>query len=644
MTGTEKWARPMALIDRWEGHVPWILAVVSGLLYFLTLAPTVGHTDAGELSAVAYTFGVAHPTGYPLFTLLGWIFTRIPMGSVAWRLNFMCMLFVTGGVYVWARFLREFYIQLRTSVKKGDSSYALRIKVANLLGTIVGTLMLCLGRTWWTQATGTEVYSLQCMLFGLMLWALLRAWYAKEDVFLRWGIFAVALAMCFTNHLTAIVVMPGVLYLYFVRFRLKLSSIKQGLGLAGIGILVLVVFYGMLVLVAQSHPAYNWGNASDRIRLWHHISGRQFSTFMFLGAKAFGKNLLAYFNRLPNELGWDLIWPKIPIWIMLGGIVFQGMSYTFERRREWAIFLGLGFFSNIFWAANYSIKDPEPYFLFSFMVVAFLGAMFLRWSWIGYKKFAPYFSGAFAIVLAFQLFWNFGAVNQREVRQYADYAQAALESLPPNAIVISRYWDGFVGPAYYLQACEGLRKDVTIVDYSLLHDRHWYVTQLRAQDPALTNALAGSLGEWEKAVSDFDLKGKVNPVILQPRFEAVYYGILDQLKTRPVFIGTEIFEGIASREIPQPKGMLPVPDAYFVKLRYPDSTNTYLPCPLPQAAKIRFGGDTEERERNDLLKMIGQAWAMRANYETQAGHTMEAQAWNSLIGSLPKRFVEAASK
>ncbi|HEX2898733.1 MAG TPA: DUF2723 domain-containing protein, partial [Bacteroidia bacterium] len=184
------------MIEKWERHMPWLMALLVGILYLLTMAPTIGHTDSGELDAVAYTYGVAHPTGYPLFTLLGWLFTRLPFGTPALQMNVLCLLFVVGSAFVWAHFLREFFIQMRTSVKKGDSSYALRIKVANLSGTIAGTLMLCFGRTWWFQSTSSEVYSLQCLLLMFMLWSLLKAWYAKEKVFRAWAIFALALALC----------------------------------------------------------------------------------------------------------------------------------------------------------------------------------------------------------------------------------------------------------------------------------------------------------------------------------------------------------------------------------------------------------------------------------------------------------------
>jgi hypothetical protein len=634
MTGTEKWARPMALIEKWEPFAPGLMAVIVGILYFLTMSPTIGHTDSGELDAVAYTFGVAHPTGYPLFTLLGWIFTRIPIGTIAWRMNFMCLLFVVGSAWVWAKFLREFFILMRTTVKKGDSSYALRIKVANLAGTVLGTLMLCFGRTWWMQSTSSEVYSLQCLLLAVMLWTLLKAWHSKEKVFKAWAIFAVVLALCFTNHLTSIILLPGTLYLFFVRFGFKGSAIKNGLGLAGIGLGVLVVFYGMLMLVAAAHPAYNWGNPEDWPRLWHHISGKQFSVWMFNGPKAFGKNFVAYLNRLPNEFGWDLIWPKIPIWIGLGAMVFQGMTYALQRRREWAIFFGVGFLSNVFWAANYSIKDPEPYFLFSFMTIAFLGAMLLRWSWIGMKKVAPFLSGAFLIVIGFQVFWNFGVNNQRGAYQYEDYARATLASLPENAIVVSKAWDVFVGPASYLQGCEGFRTDVAIVDYSLLHDRHWYAQQLKVQDPELAKALGVRLDEWEKAVYDFDIKGKVNPAVLGPRFDAVYNGILSQLNTRPVFLAPEMLTAFSNGEIaPPPSGWVPLPSRYLVQLIPAENAAQYVPIAAANNP-IRFGGDEDEYEYRLLKNFLAQSLNFRANYDQQNGKTAEAEALRAEVKAL----------
>lgn len=89
--------------EKLRAWVPAVCAVLAGLFYFFTLAPGLNHTDAGELALVADSLGVAHPTGYPLFTILGWLFLKIPIGPVIWQMNLLALLFTVGGVYVFSR-------------------------------------------------------------------------------------------------------------------------------------------------------------------------------------------------------------------------------------------------------------------------------------------------------------------------------------------------------------------------------------------------------------------------------------------------------------------------------------------------------------------------------------------------------------
>src|SRR4051812_34333959 len=65
----------------------WGLGIFVLLIYGVTLCPSVGGGDSGELATVAYTLGIAHPPGYPLYTLFGKLFTTLPFGTVAWRVN-----------------------------------------------------------------------------------------------------------------------------------------------------------------------------------------------------------------------------------------------------------------------------------------------------------------------------------------------------------------------------------------------------------------------------------------------------------------------------------------------------------------------------------------------------------------------------
>ena len=84
-----------------------VFIVVFGI-YLATTAPTVDFIDSGELAAVAYTLGIAHPTGYPVFTLIGWLFSHIPVSAaVIFRLNVMNALFCTLGIIFYILFLDE---------------------------------------------------------------------------------------------------------------------------------------------------------------------------------------------------------------------------------------------------------------------------------------------------------------------------------------------------------------------------------------------------------------------------------------------------------------------------------------------------------------------------------------------------------
>ncbi len=82
-----------------SGKSPLICAVivfaVALTVYILTLAPTVGLVDSGELTVAASKFGVPHPPGFPFYILLTHVFSLVPIGKVAVRVNFASALFAT---------------------------------------------------------------------------------------------------------------------------------------------------------------------------------------------------------------------------------------------------------------------------------------------------------------------------------------------------------------------------------------------------------------------------------------------------------------------------------------------------------------------------------------------------------------------
>jgi len=65
-----------------------LTSLVAWLVYVRTACRTVFVGDSGELAAAVHTLGVAHPPGYPLYVLLGKLFSlQVPVGRPVYRLN-----------------------------------------------------------------------------------------------------------------------------------------------------------------------------------------------------------------------------------------------------------------------------------------------------------------------------------------------------------------------------------------------------------------------------------------------------------------------------------------------------------------------------------------------------------------------------
>ena len=80
--------------------------LLSLIVFLVTAAPGVTFTDAGELAGVCTSLGVAHPTGYPLFTIMGHLWTLLPIAeSPVFELNLFAGMLVSIAVFILFFFL-----------------------------------------------------------------------------------------------------------------------------------------------------------------------------------------------------------------------------------------------------------------------------------------------------------------------------------------------------------------------------------------------------------------------------------------------------------------------------------------------------------------------------------------------------------
>ncbi|MGC8766550.1 MAG: glycosyltransferase family 117 protein [Brevinematia bacterium] len=150
--------------------------VIVFINYILNLTPSVAAGDHGELATTTYSFGAPHPSGYPLFAILGKFFTYFPFGNIAYRVNLMSAFAGAATTFVFFFLaLKILGITRKPDVVRDTESLDLRIYIP----AILGSLMLGFSNLLWNQSIIGEVYSLNSFLNGITL-IVFMLWY--EDV------------------------------------------------------------------------------------------------------------------------------------------------------------------------------------------------------------------------------------------------------------------------------------------------------------------------------------------------------------------------------------------------------------------------------------------------------------------------------
>src|SRR5438552_16445635 len=97
----------VAAMSRSIQGAAWVAALAALWAYALTLSPTVAWVnlgeDSGALLVASATLGIPHPTGYPLFVLLGRVASLLPLGAIAFRINLTAAIAGAASVYFLVR-------------------------------------------------------------------------------------------------------------------------------------------------------------------------------------------------------------------------------------------------------------------------------------------------------------------------------------------------------------------------------------------------------------------------------------------------------------------------------------------------------------------------------------------------------------
>lgn len=413
------------------------------LLYASTAPRTVAVEDDGLFVLSSYFLGIEHPPGFPLFTLLGKLFTYLPFGSVAYRVHLASAFF--GGLSGAAAWM------------------CARSLLEARLPALLAALALGLSPAFWSQAIIADVYTLNTFFFLLLTYLGLQACPAEGPGpqtagLLSW--IALLYGLSLSNHWPLMVLAaPGFALLLWPARREALQCLPTLVLMVAAGLLpyawmvanswsgLMISFYGPLESLAEvwyfvSRAGYGDVDVSpgagwlDRLKFFQFVGVQLAVQFAVLGtalaAAGFWVQWRLLGTRLSAFLTVAFLMPTVGLLLLLG-FSYDAYSkhvfhvYPLPAYAVAALWMGLG----LVWVAQRLALRPAH---------AAAGAM-----------------AVLAVIAAVA-----GRDNLRARDDWAArYAQAVLGTLPPDAALFIK-GDLDVGSIGYFHIVEGVRPDITL--------------------------------------------------------------------------------------------------------------------------------------------------------------------------------------
>jgi transmembrane protein TMEM260 (protein O-mannosyltransferase) len=478
----------------WAG----VTALIVFAIYLATLAPTTAFWDTSEYIAAAKVLGIPHPPGNPLFVILAHTFGLLPLAaSYAVRINLFAAVTSAASAGLWFLVAERW---LRGIVSLRWARYA-----AAFGGVLVGATSW----TVWNQSTVNEkVYTVSLLSIALVMWLVVR-WGDDEpgphrD---RWLVLiAYVLALTSTNHLMGLLAVPAlVVYVLWTDWRvITRPTVLVGIVLAAV--VGISLNYLWLPMRAAQYPPINEG---EPIGFFSQALKDVLNRVQY-GKPGLGDRQASFSGQLANF--WQYYsWQFARDWGRLSGVataVFTvlGVSglwalWKSDRRAGLAglalvgtLSVGLVFYMNFKYGFSQypnqpslprEVRERDYFFIGSFAVFgAFvacgLGALMqsivdgLRDRGSATSRWV---AASPVLLLAFvPLFGNRVTASRAHETMARDFAYDILNSVEPYGILITA-GDNDTFPLWYAQEVEGIRRDVTLANLSLMNTE-WHLRQL----------------------------------------------------------------------------------------------------------------------------------------------------------------------
>ena len=550
-----------------------LVGLLCAALYWQTLAPTAMWYDMAEMPAAAYFLGIAHSTGYPLYLLLGKLFTFIPVGDIAYRVNLMSAVFAAMTV------IAVFFVVWDLTHHHGAATLA--------------ALTLGASSTLWANATLAEGYTLNAFFTALLTYLLLTWQRTARRPPLLGAFYLLGLAM--GNH--HLIQFFGVAMLvYWASVSWQRQSRLPWLDLPLFALLFLVGFAINLYLPlrAAQKPVMMWADASNWSTFWRMVTigqGSESSTNLLTASPAVLWARLQRMIRFPayefTMIGMSLaLWGAIRLWRDNRAILSHSV---------------VGSTLTLLLILSYGIHDIFDYFLPIYVMTAiWLGVgikalleQLRRWLDVHRRKGSTLFLPRVCppivnlLLLGLPLYLvgrDYPVLDRSQDDSSYLYANYLAGRVEKDARILADFWAW--APLAYYQALDGWRSDVWIYGTLSSLDIDWeeFIPALTAESDAVYVAAGGPIPP----------------------------GLLHNAELHPVGIG--VIETVTDFGVPQPwdKDLwMPLGNVYRIMARPPNLAEGSVPVSRrieevrfdDNLSLVGFGGPTKPERIGSTLKL-----------------------------------------
>ncbi|OGF48755.1 MAG: hypothetical protein A2231_13260 [Candidatus Firestonebacteria bacterium RIFOXYA2_FULL_40_8] len=422
----------------------YFIFLITLVLYMVTTCPTVYVGDGGELISAAYLLGIPHAPGYPLFCLLGKLFSFMPVGSIAFRVNLVAALFASLTILLLFHLLRR--------IISGSGIFA-----------FLFAAIFAVSQAFWSQATTAKgaLYILNIFFLVLISYQLILWYFSRKDKYLYFA--SLFYGFCLANHHTALGFLPGFLLLIGFTDIKTFKRIKLLAGCFALFFLGLSL-YLYLPLRALEYPLINSNNPADIKGMLDHIMRKQYGA---LTKSVFSFSVL--FSQLQNIF--IMLNKQFTVILML--LAAAGCYYMAKIIKPLffmilAIFLTVA--GGIVIVLNSELtaaaKEVNNLFFMPLYVCALLwivfGIFLLKDKMKG--RIVSFFALFMAFFFAFFLLRTNYSINDKSSNYLAyTYGADTLNSCEKNAVIFCNE-DTPLYELAYLQFVEKVRPDVIVCD------------------------------------------------------------------------------------------------------------------------------------------------------------------------------------